>query len=146
MRPQARPFSIEIKSRKRNTPPGISASPGARDDWIDAIPAHHPPERDVGEDLADADAHSEARREAERVFGRLKGQGERGAVAIKLLQANTDREIEAVFASLAQAPTDALLIGPGPFLDSRRKLLVTLAMKLQIPAAYETRATASRAV
>jgi hypothetical protein len=26
MRPQARPFSIEIKSRKRNTPPVIAAS------------------------------------------------------------------------------------------------------------------------
>jgi hypothetical protein len=34
------------------------------------------------------------------------------------------------------------LVGPGPFLDSRRDLLVSLAAKLAMPAAYETRATA----
>ena len=43
---------------------------------------------------------------------------------------------------MAQARPDALLVGPGPFLDSRRDLLVALAAKLAMPAAYETRATA----
>ena len=37
---------------------------------------------------------------------------------------------------------DALLVGPGPFLDSRRDLLVALAAKMALPAGYETRATA----
>jgi hypothetical protein len=37
---------------------------------------------------------------------------------------------------------DALLVGPGPFLDSQRDLLVVRAAKIAIPAAYETRAAA----
>lgn len=63
-------------------------------------------------------------------------------LAIQLLPANNEREIDAAFTSLAQASADALLVGPGPLLDSRRDLLVALAAKVAIPAAYETRATA----
>ena len=37
---------------------------------------------------------------------------------------------------------DALLVGPGPFLDGRREPLVGLAAKIAIPAGYETHATA----
>jgi ABC-type uncharacterized transport system substrate-binding protein len=61
---------------------------------------------------------------------------------IQLLRANTEREIHAAFSSFAQSHPDALLVGPGPFLDGRRELLVALAAKAAIPAAYETRATA----
>jgi putative tryptophan/tyrosine transport system substrate-binding protein len=61
---------------------------------------------------------------------------------IEFLPANNDAEIEAAFATLAQAHADALLVGPGPFLDSRRERLVALAAKNNVPAAYETRATA----
>src|ERR687898_998381 len=72
MRPQARQFSVEIKSRKRPTSPAISASAAARqDDWVDLIPPDDVPERDVHEDLAGTSVPSEARREAERLFGRL---------------------------------------------------------------------------
>ena len=38
--------------------------------------------------------------------------------------------------------SNTLLIGPGPFLDSHRDLLVARAAKIAIPAAYETRASA----
>jgi ABC-type uncharacterized transport system substrate-binding protein len=62
--------------------------------------------------------------------------------SIEFLPANNDVEIEAAFATLAQPRADALLVGPGPFLDSRRERLVALAAKNNIPAAYETRATA----
>jgi len=54
-----------------------------------------------------------------------------------------EREIDHAFNSLAQPRADALLVGPGPFLDSRRDLLVALAAKMAIPAGYETRATAA---
>jgi putative tryptophan/tyrosine transport system substrate-binding protein len=63
--------------------------------------------------------------------------------AVRLLPANNESEIVGAFDTLAKASADALLVGPGPLLDSRRDLLVTLAAKLAIPAAYETRATAA---
>jgi putative ABC transport system substrate-binding protein len=61
---------------------------------------------------------------------------------LEFLEANNEREIDSAFESLAKTRVDALLVGPGPFLDSRRDLLVALAAKIGIPAAYETRATA----
>ena len=63
-------------------------------------------------------------------------------LSIQRLEAINEREIEEAFHRLAQARPDALLVGPGPFLDSRRDVLVALAAKLAMPAAYETRATA----
>jgi len=61
---------------------------------------------------------------------------------IQFLQANNEREIIGAFNSFVQTRPGALLVGPGPFLDSRRDLLVALAAQWAIPAAYETRATA----
>src|SRR3954452_7449249 len=63
-------------------------------------------------------------------------------LVVRFLQANSEAEIDAAFASLATAHADALLVGPGPFLDSRRNLLVERAGNAAIPASYETRATA----
>jgi putative ABC transport system substrate-binding protein len=63
-------------------------------------------------------------------------------VAISILQASKPSEIETAFDSLAQTRPDALLVGPGPFLDSHRDLLVARAAKIAIPASYETRASA----
>jgi putative ABC transport system substrate-binding protein len=63
-------------------------------------------------------------------------------VATPILQVSKPDEIEAAFDSLAQARPDALLIGPGPFLDSHRDLLIARAAKIAVPAAYETRASA----
>jgi len=78
--------------------------------------------------------------------GRFKIDIESAARALRLpiqfLPSNTEAEIDAAFAKLAQARADALLVGPGPFLDSRREQLIALAAKIAIPAAYETRATA----
>jgi putative tryptophan/tyrosine transport system substrate-binding protein len=59
-----------------------------------------------------------------------------------ILSASKPDEIEAAFDSLAQTRPDALLIGPGPFLDSHRDLLIARAARAAIPAAYETRASA----
>jgi putative ABC transport system substrate-binding protein len=58
------------------------------------------------------------------------------------LEASNERAIEAAFDRLTEARSDALIVGPGPFLDSRRDLLVGLAAKVAIPAGFETRATA----
>jgi putative tryptophan/tyrosine transport system substrate-binding protein len=63
-------------------------------------------------------------------------------LATPILQASSPSEIETAFNNLAQTRPDALLVGPGPFLDSHRDLLVARAAKIAIPAAYETRASA----
>ena len=61
---------------------------------------------------------------------------------VPILQASKPNEIESAFKNLAQTRPDALLVGPGPFLDSHRDLLVARAAEIAIPAAYETRASA----
>jgi ABC-type uncharacterized transport system substrate-binding protein len=61
---------------------------------------------------------------------------------IQFLQANNEREIIGIFESFLQTRPVALLVGPGPFLDSRRDLLVALSAQKAIPAAFETRASA----
>jgi putative ABC transport system substrate-binding protein len=61
---------------------------------------------------------------------------------IQILKANKEAEIDDAFNSLAQTKAGAVLVGPGPFFDSRRDKLIALAAKVAIPAAYETRATA----
>jgi putative tryptophan/tyrosine transport system substrate-binding protein len=63
-------------------------------------------------------------------------------VSTSILQASKPSEIETAFDSLVQTRPDALLVGPGPFLDSHRYLLVARAAKIAIPASYETRASA----
>jgi putative tryptophan/tyrosine transport system substrate-binding protein len=63
-------------------------------------------------------------------------------VTAPILQASKPSEIEAAFENLAQTRPDALLVGPGPFLNSHHDLLIARAAKAAIPAAYETRASA----
>jgi putative ABC transport system substrate-binding protein len=63
-------------------------------------------------------------------------------VDVTFLKAGSDREIEEAFALMSTDRPDALLIGPGPFLDSRRSLLISLAQNSSIPTGYETRASA----
>ena len=68
MRPQARPFTVEIKSRKRSAE---AASIDSRYDWVDLAPSDDLPERDVYADLGDGAPPSDARRAAEKLFGRF---------------------------------------------------------------------------
>ena len=61
---------------------------------------------------------------------------------IEVLYAGTGRDIDAVFANLAQKPVDALLVGPGPLLNNRRVQLATLAAYHKLPAIYSQREAA----
>jgi putative tryptophan/tyrosine transport system substrate-binding protein len=61
---------------------------------------------------------------------------------IEVLEAPTGRDIDTVFASLAQKPIDALLVGPSPLLNNRRVQLVTLAAYHRVPAIYSWREAA----
>jgi putative ABC transport system substrate-binding protein len=63
-------------------------------------------------------------------------------VTTPILQASNPGEIETAFDRLAQTRPDALLVGPGPFLNSHQDLLIARAAKAALPAAYETRASA----
>jgi len=63
-------------------------------------------------------------------------------LSVQFFPASTEVEVQRAFERLAEVRGEAILVGPGPFLDSRRNLLVALATKASIPAAYETRATA----
>jgi putative ABC transport system substrate-binding protein len=61
---------------------------------------------------------------------------------IEVLEAPTGRDIDTVFASLAQKPIDALLVGPSPLFNNRRVQLVTLATYHRVPAIYSQREAA----
>jgi putative ABC transport system substrate-binding protein len=55
---------------------------------------------------------------------------------IEVLEARTGRDIDMIFASLAQKPIDALLVGPASLFNNRRVQLVTLATYHRVPAIY----------
>jgi hypothetical protein len=65
---------------------------------------------------------------------------------IEVLEALAGRDIDTVFARLAQKPIDALLVGPGPFINSRLVQLATLAARHTLPAIANTRAVSPRPV
>jgi putative ABC transport system substrate-binding protein len=58
---------------------------------------------------------------------------------IEFLNASTNREIDAAFASLAQKRIDALLVPNTPVLVNRRVQIATLAVRYAVPAMYASR-------
>src|SRR5215471_10084642 len=64
-------------------------------------------------------------------------------VQLHILKAATESEIDASFASLAQLHVSALVLGPDPFLNSRREQLVTLAARHAVPVIYDFRQNAA---
>ena len=60
---------------------------------------------------------------------------------IQVLNASTNREIEAAFASIGHDRADALFIAADAFFVSRRVQFATLAMRYAIPMAHATRET-----
>jgi putative tryptophan/tyrosine transport system substrate-binding protein len=61
---------------------------------------------------------------------------------ILLLKTSTENDIDAAFATMRQLRAGALLVGAGPFFNSRRQQIVTLAAHDAIPAIYEFRDSA----
>ena len=61
---------------------------------------------------------------------------------VQVLNADTSREIDAAFATLARERSDALFVDANPFFISRRVQLVNLASRLAVPAIYFDRAFA----
>jgi putative tryptophan/tyrosine transport system substrate-binding protein len=58
---------------------------------------------------------------------------------IHILNASSEQELDAAFASLAKLGVGALLVGSDPFFNSRRSYLVSLAARARVPAIYELR-------
>ena len=58
---------------------------------------------------------------------------------IQVLNANTSGEIDAAFEIIGRERPDALVVGPGPFFNSRRVQLAQLAARYAVPAAHVTR-------
>jgi putative ABC transport system substrate-binding protein len=58
---------------------------------------------------------------------------------IHILNASSDHDLDAAFASLVQLGAGALLVGSDPFFNSRRDYLVSLAARASVPAIYEFR-------
>jgi putative ABC transport system substrate-binding protein len=56
-----------------------------------------------------------------------------------VLEANSEREIDAVFPMFSQRGAGALLVGTGAYFNSNRKRLVTLAAHHALPASYTWR-------
>ncbi|MFL5039459.1 MAG: ABC transporter substrate-binding protein [Xanthobacteraceae bacterium] len=58
---------------------------------------------------------------------------------LQVLNARTNHEINAAFATLARAPSDALFVAGDPFFTSRRFQLVNLTSRHAVPATFGTR-------
>jgi putative ABC transport system substrate-binding protein len=58
---------------------------------------------------------------------------------IQMLKAANEGEIDAAFVAMARERPEALLLGPDPFLVSRREQIVTLANHYKLPALYQWR-------
>jgi putative tryptophan/tyrosine transport system substrate-binding protein len=64
-------------------------------------------------------------------------------VQLHILKAAAKSEIDAAFTSLAQLHVGALVLGPDPFLNSRREQLVRLAARHAVPVIYDFRQNAA---
>ena len=58
---------------------------------------------------------------------------------LAVIQARTDRELEAAFATLTEKRADALLVSADPFFVTRRDKLVELAARHKVPTIYPVR-------
>jgi putative tryptophan/tyrosine transport system substrate-binding protein len=57
-------------------------------------------------------------------------------VRLSILNASTESEIDAAFATFVNAPADGLIIAADPFFDTRREQLVAPAARYRIPTIY----------
>jgi putative ABC transport system substrate-binding protein len=78
-------------------------------------------------------------RQTERVIRDVQEGPRPSGVQLPLLNAGSESEIDAAFASLGHGPVAALVVQPEPFLNSRREQIVALAARHAVPAIYALR-------
>jgi len=59
--------------------------------------------------------------------------------SVHVLRANTDREIDVAFETIAQQRIPALAVAASPFFDTRRNRIVELANRNRVPTIYHFR-------
>ena len=64
-------------------------------------------------------------------------------ISVRVLEASTASDIDAVFARIAQSHVDALIMMPDNFLSSRTKQLAALSLGQRVPAIFHYRAFAA---
>jgi putative ABC transport system substrate-binding protein len=75
----------------------------------------------------------------ERVIRDMQEAARAKGLQLHILNASTESEIDAAFASLVQQQAGALLVGTDPFFLNRREQIVALAARHAVPAIYEFR-------
>ena len=76
---------------------------------------------------------------AESQLSDVRGAAQGMALALDMVSARDDGEIDAGFAKLAAAGVQALLVGTDPFFTGRRRRIVDLAQRYRLPGVYEWR-------
>jgi putative ABC transport system substrate-binding protein len=76
---------------------------------------------------------------AERLSRDLQAAAPALGLQVHVLHASTERDFDAVFASLPRLRADALVIGSDPFFNSRNQQLVALALRYAMPTMYPFR-------
>jgi putative ABC transport system substrate-binding protein len=69
----------------------------------------------------------------------LKAAARKLRLQFQVLYASTERDFDAVFASVAQLRASGLVIGSDPFFNSQSKQLAALAIRHAVPAIYQYR-------
>jgi putative ABC transport system substrate-binding protein len=76
---------------------------------------------------------------AETALREVEAAARAMGLQIQVLNANSIREINAAFLTFMRERPDALFVGAGPFMTSRRVQLALLAARHAVPAAYAGR-------
>jgi putative tryptophan/tyrosine transport system substrate-binding protein len=81
--------------------------------------------------------------QTERVVHDMQEAARAKGVQLLVLNARSESEIDAAFASLVQGRAGALVVTAEPFINSRRQQIVALAARHAVPAIYGIREYAS---
>jgi putative tryptophan/tyrosine transport system substrate-binding protein len=84
--------------------------------------------------------NSAQKRIAEVTLQELEQASRVMGMQIRVLNANTSGEIDATFTTIARERPDAIFVGSGPFINSRRGQLTHWATRVAIPTSFPTRA------